>query len=101
MMPTSIHVLVCVVAAILYWTTIGYSLGRWLAPPVLRLPIAPALGWAAHSTIALPLYRAIGFTPGIVAFCSLALLAAAALSLRLPAPADDRRSDTRIPALAY
>jgi hypothetical protein len=100
MMPTSIHVLVCVVAAILYWTTIGYSLGRWLAPPVLRLPIAPALGWAVHSTIALPLYRAIGFTPGIVLWCSLAVLAAAVLSLRLPVPAE-QSSVARIPAPAY
>lgn len=101
MMPTSIHVLVCVIAAILYWTTVGYSLGRWLAPPVLRLPIAPALGWGVHSAIALPLYRAIGFTPGIVVFCSLAVLAAAVLSLRLAAPADDRTFVARIPAAAY
>jgi hypothetical protein len=101
MMPTSIHVFVCVVAAIFYWTAVGCALGRWLAPPVLALPIAPALGWALHSAIALPLYRILGFTPGMTALCSLAVLAVAALSLRLPAPADDGMPNIRVPAPAY
>jgi len=101
MMPTSIQVLVCVAAAIFYWTTVGYSLGRWLAPPGLALPIAPALGWALHSALVLPLYRVLGFTPGIVGFCSLAIVAAAALSLRVAAPADDRGPTTRFPAPVY
>jgi hypothetical protein len=101
MMPTSIHVLVCVAAAVLYWTAIGYSVARWLTPPALALPVAPILGWAAHSALALPLYRALGFTPGTVAFCSLAGLAAAALSFRLSAPVEDRTWDVRVPALAY
>src|SRR5437868_3715601 len=101
MMPTSIHVLVCVVAAVLYWTAIGISLGRWLAPPALILPIAPLLGWAVHSALALPLYCAVGFTAGTVELYSLAALAAAALLFRLSAPREDRASDARVPALAY
>jgi hypothetical protein len=99
MMPTSIQVLVCFAAAILFWTTIGLSLSRWLAPPALAFPIAPALGWAVHSALALPLYGALGFTPGIVEFCSLAALAAAGLSFRLPAHVDHRT--VGVPALAY
>ena len=62
-MPTSIQVLVCFAAAILFWTAIGLSLSRWLAPPALAFPIAPALGWVVHSTLALPLYRALEFRP--------------------------------------
>jgi hypothetical protein len=101
MIPTSIQVLVCVFAAMFYWTAVGCALGRWLAPPVLALPIAPALGWALHSAIALPLYRVLGFTQGMTALCSLAVLAVAALSLRLPAPADDGMPNIRVPAPAY
>jgi hypothetical protein len=101
MMPTSIQVLVCFAAAILFWTAIGFSLSRWLAPPALAFAIAPAFGWAVHSALALPLYRALEFTPGTVEFCSLAALVAAGLSFRLSTPVDDRTAAARIPVLAY
>jgi hypothetical protein len=101
MMPTSIQVLVCGLAAMFYWTAVGWAVGRWLAPSVLAIPIAPVLGWALHSAIALPLYRAVGFTQETTAMCSFAVLTVAALSLRLPAPADDSMPNIRIPVLAY
>ena len=101
MMPTSIQVLICVAGAILFWTAIGLSLSRWMAPPALALSIAPAFGWAAHSALALPLYRALGFASPLVDFCSLAALAAAGLSFRLPAHIDKSTAAGRIPPLAY
>ena len=51
------------------------ALSRRWAPPTLALPVAPALGWAVHSALALPLYRLIGFTPFSVLAGSLVFLA--------------------------
>jgi len=101
MLPTSFHVLACVAAALLYWSAVGFSLSRWLAPPALAMPLAPALGWAVHSALALPLFRLFGLTPGIAELCSLAVLVAAGLSFRLPPPADDRMPTARVQVLAY
>lgn len=100
-MPTSIQVLVCFAAAILFWTATGFSLSRWLAPPALAFAIAPAFGWAVHSALALPLHRALGFTPGIVEFSSFTALVTVGLSFRLSTPVDDRTPAARIPVLAY
>ncbi|MGH6684573.1 MAG: hypothetical protein ACRECA_11765 [Pseudolabrys sp.] len=100
-MPSSLHVLECIAAAITYWGVVGFALSRLLAPPVLALPIAPVLGWAVHSALALPLYRIVGFTPGIVDFCSLAAFAAAGLSLLIRTQAKDDAPALRIPPLSY
>ncbi len=66
-------VIFCGIAALIFWAVIGLPIARRVAPPNLALPMAPALGWAVHSALALPLYRFIGFTGGTVASCSLAV----------------------------
>ena len=90
-MPSILHVFLCFAAALLFWGTVGLALSRRLMPAALALPVAPALGWAVHSALALPLYRLIGFTP-LDALCSFpcSFLAVALLALRLPRPGQRR-----------
>ena len=45
-----------------FWTLIGLPFARRLLPAPLSAFAAPALGWALHSALALPLHRLIGFT---------------------------------------
>jgi hypothetical protein len=98
-MPSVLHVFLCSIAALLFWGAMGLALGRRLLPASLVLPAAPALGWAVHSALALPLYRLIGFTPLTVALGSLVFLAAAAWLLR--SPTQSREADIRIPTWGF
>src|SRR5258708_22822312 len=100
-MASTFHVLACGAAALLFWSFVGFALSRRLAPRALALPLAPALGWAAHSALALPVYGAIGFTPWIVAAGSVAALAAALWSLPSAPYAQQREADVRLPCWAY
>jgi hypothetical protein len=79
---------------------VGFTLSRRLAPAPLALPIAPPLGWAFHSALALPLYRIIGFTPWTVSIGSLTILAAAFL-IALPIRIEEPNSTVRVPPWAY
>ena len=100
-MVSTIHVILCASAALLFWGALGLALARRLAPSTLALPIAPALGWAAHSVLALTLYRYVGFTQPIVIGGS---LAAAALAVPFLAPrkdAHDGEPFVRLPSWAY
>ena len=57
------QVLICAIAAALYWTGLGWLIaGRIFPEAPLRLALAPALGWAAFSAAALPILLVIGFT---------------------------------------
>jgi hypothetical protein len=82
-MPSIYSVFLCSIAGLLFWGTVGFALSRRLAPPSLALPIAPALGWACHSVLALALYSLIGFTPLTVACSSLLSLVIACGALYL------------------
>jgi hypothetical protein len=82
-MPSICSVFLCSIAGLLFWGTVGYALSRRLVPPSLALPIAPALGWACHSALALALYCLIGFTPLTVACSSLVSLVIACGALYL------------------
>ncbi|MFY9599256.1 MAG: hypothetical protein WAR02_03380, partial [Pseudolabrys sp.] len=77
------------------------ALSRRWAPPTLAIPIAPALGWAVHSALALPLYRLIGFTPLSVLAGSLVFLLVACLVLRVQTSPDSDGPEPRVPAWAY
>ncbi|MFZ2093116.1 MAG: hypothetical protein WAU99_15385, partial [Pseudolabrys sp.] len=87
-MPSALQVLFCSIIALLFWGTIGMALSRRWAPPTLAIPIAPALGWAVHSALALPLYRLIGFTPLSVLAGSLVFFLVACLVLRVQTSPD-------------
>lgn len=71
------HVLLCALTATLLWTGIGMAPALLLSRDLrTALPLAPALGWAVHGAIALPVLTVTGFTATSVAVCALALLAA-------------------------
>ena len=99
-MPSALHVFFASAAALLFWGAIGFALARRLLPLSLVVPAAPALGWAAHSALALPLFRLIGFGPGTVAAGSLALLAAAFIFCRFGS-GDDDEADIQIPLWGF
>jgi hypothetical protein len=77
--------LLAVLAAAGFWTLIGLPFARRLLPAALSGFAAPALGWALHSAVALPLHRLIGFTSVSVLVVS-ALLTAGAIAFlwRMP-----------------
>ena len=100
-MPSAIHVLLSTVAALTFWGIVGFALGRRLLPAPLAVPLAPALGWAFHSALALPLYRFPGFSPLMVATGSAVFLAAAIWFLRFPPAAEDRDAGAGVPPFAY
>jgi hypothetical protein len=100
-MPSILHVFLCFAAALLFWGTVGLALSRQLMPAALALPVAPALGSAVHSALALPLYRLIGFTPLTVVLVSILFLAFALLVLRSPASAENDEIGARVPPWAY
>jgi hypothetical protein len=100
-MPSTLHVAICAVAALAYWGIVGFALSRRLAPAPLALPLAPALGWAFHSALTLPLYRFLGFTGWTVSIVSLLILGAACLLLLLPASDEERGPGVRVPFWAY
>lgn len=58
-----------------FWTLIGLPFARRLLPGPLAKFAAPALGWALHSALALPIHRLIGFTSFSVLAVSVVALA--------------------------
>jgi hypothetical protein len=68
-----------------FWTLIGLPFARRLLPGPLSAFTAPALGWALHSAVALPLHRVVGFSSvSVWAVSAVALVAAIAFLGRTP-----------------
>ena len=67
--------------AILIYAAIGLPLALRAVPRPMALMLAPALGWAVHSALALPLFFAMGLTRGtaIIVFAVPVLAAIAVL----------------------
>jgi hypothetical protein len=98
---SSLNVALGAIAALAFWTCLGAALTRRLVPGPLALPLAPAVGWAVHSALALPLFEAAGFTQGIVVAAALAVLIVRfALARRFPLlPPFD--AEPRVPRWAF
>lgn len=78
-MASLLNSLICGAAALLIYAGLGLPLTLRVAPRPLALLLAPALGWAVHSVLALPLFFAIGLArPAAVAVFAVPLLAAIA-----------------------
>jgi hypothetical protein len=85
-------------AAMLFWTCLGLVVTRRLVP-ALALPMAPIIGWAVHSAVALPIFFVLQFSPtNVVTVAGLTFLAAVAASLATTR-ADSIAST--VPAWAY
>jgi len=100
-MASTLNVAIAAVAAMLFWTCVGFAVTRRLVPAALALPIAPVVGWAMHGAVALPLFLVLQFSPmNVVAVAGLVLLAALVAS-RMAAPPDDGAAVPAVPAWAY
>lgn len=98
-MPSLIHAVAGAAGAVVFWTVIGYALSRRLAPAI-ALPIAPALGWAVHSAVALPVFGLVGLTPVSVTLISAAVVLAA-VAFILSESAADADKHVGVPIAAY
>jgi len=83
-MPSLPDVLLCGAAVLAISICVGLPLARWLVEePRLAWALAPALGWAAFSTLALPILSAVGFSRAhVVALCGVAVLVGVIASFR-------------------
>ena len=62
-MASSANVILCAAVAVLIWTCIGLAVARHVVPlKEVAWPVAPALGWAVHSAVALPVFMLVGFS---------------------------------------
>ena len=100
-MPTIAACILCGAGALFIWGAIGFALGRRIVPGALALPLAPTLGWACHSALALPFFRYAGMTRLTVVAAFVIPLVAAALSLMARAEIRHQTGGARVPALAY
>lgn len=86
-MFSTLNSLFAFLAAAGFWTLIGLPLARRLLPGPLSAFAAPALGWALHSAIGLPLHRLIGFTSvSVLVVSALSVAGAIAFLWRMPRP---------------
>lgn len=77
MMASSLDVVICALCALAFYTGVGWPLSRLLTTAGRSiLAFAPALGWAVHSALSLPVLMLTGFTSGSVVLVSAAALLA-------------------------
>lgn len=82
-MASSVNVLICAGAALLIYFVFGLALATRIAPRPLAAMLAPALGWAVHSVIALPLFFAFGMSrTAVIGIFAVPLVAAVAAIAR-------------------
>ena len=78
-MATTLHALLGAGIALVFWTCVGLPVAVRVVPRSIVLLLAPALGWAVHSAVALPIFFAIGMSrPAVIAMfilpCAVALV---------------------------
>ena len=82
-MAATVNMLSCAGAALLIYFVLGLPLATWIAPRKLAAMLAPALGWAVHSAIVLPLLFAFGMSRlAVIAVFAIPLVAAVAAIAR-------------------
>jgi hypothetical protein len=97
-MASTLHAAIGAAVALLFWTSLGLAITRRLVP-ALALPMAPVLGWAVHSAIALPIFFVLPLSAmHVTAVAGVILLAAVAIWLAC-GRADEIAS--RVPPWAY
>lgn len=81
-MASTTNVILGMVAALVMWTVVGLAVARSVLPQrVLHAPVAPALGWAVHSAVTLPLFMLVGFNRVTVAAVTLLSMAVGGYAL--------------------
>jgi hypothetical protein len=100
-MASLLNSLICAGTALLIYACLGLPLTWRVAPRPLALMLAPVLGWAVHSVVALPLFFAIGLSrPTVIAAFVVPLLPAIAALYKDRAWQGETML-VRIPALAF
>ena len=89
-MVSSLNVLLCAIAAMLLWTCMGIAIARQLAQErPLALAVAPTLGWAVFSPLAITIFLHVSLTRTSIAILIGAMLVisvGAIVALRVPPP---------------
>src|SRR3981081_2353073 len=98
-MASTLNAALGAVAAMLFRTAVGASIARRLAPRPVVLPMAPVVGWAAHSAAALPIFRVVGFSQPSVLVTAVVALIASLLALR--ARPREAETEAMVPGWAY
>src|SRR5258708_28014119 len=97
-MASTLNAAIGAAAAMVFWTCLGVVVTRRFVP-AFALPMAPIIGWAVHSGVALPIFFVLPFSPtNVVTVAGLTFLAAVAASLATTR-ADSIAST--VPAWAY
>jgi hypothetical protein len=105
-MASTLHAALGAAAATLFFTCLGIVLTRRLVPAAVALALAPVVGWAAHSAVALPLFFAVPLSAANVVIVSALLLLAAMVAVRTMPQVAGRPDDAGagaagVPAWAY
>lgn len=99
-MASTLNAAIGAAVALLIWTCIGLPIARRLIP-ACALALAPVIGWAVHSAIALPIFFVLPFsTPGVLAVAGLTLIASVGAS-RATAPPRPVASAEAVPPWAF
>jgi hypothetical protein len=80
-MASLVNAVLCAAVATVFWSFIGFALGRPMLPRTLALGAAPVFGWAVYSAATLPIFFLIGFSPAAVTSIAVVCVTAAAGSL--------------------
>jgi hypothetical protein len=100
-MASSLDAAASAFAALLFWTALGWPISRRLFPHPLILPSAPALGWAVHNALALPVLLLIGFSATtVMTLAAFALIGSAALCFGKIDPGKEIAQES-VPSWAY
>src|SRR5262245_17421344 len=98
-MASSINAALCAIVATVYWTGLGFAIARLLLPRVLAIGVAPVVGWATHTSAALPILTLAGLSTVSVVSLAVFALIGSGLLLRACAMKDETRES--IPAWAF
>jgi hypothetical protein len=91
----------CAAVATLFWTGLGFAVTRRLVPAALALPLAPTIGFAVHSALALPVFFVVPFTPAAIGEVGALILAAAVFASSRTGPPPGEKPTVHIPAWGY
>jgi hypothetical protein len=100
-MASTLNAAACALAATLLWTALGWPLARRLVPPALALAVAPAIGWAVHSAVALAVFFQVPFSAVNVAAVAILTLLVGIAAARSTGTADHGVDVPRVPAGAF
>ena len=80
------NVLLCAAVAFVFWTMVGLPIAARITDRVTAALIAPALGWAVFSALALPFFNLIHLGRGSAVALGAAVIIAAGAALRRQKP---------------